>query len=209
MSGHNEFVVYNTYRVIPEYVLEYTQIGISGSSGSRRAARKHTSNATLLAHAQMMVQQAAIRRGHHHRISAHGLPNFTLPPPTVAPVPPQTATGSAPMPPQVTVRPSAPPPVPATGYATGSVTAAPLPVPPGNCQLCWNDPATCECGLNSKRQCKYCRNPPTKCTCPTYKSASGGKIPYRCLTPLNQGLVKRNRAGAAACSGSCSRSGNR
>ena len=192
MSSHNEFVVYNTYRVIPEYVLEYTYSGAAGTRARSRprmkAAHKHTST---LAHAHFVVQQAVQQV---RRVGGYGLPNFTLPslPAASAGIAVVPSVGTANAAPPRALHPS-----------TGSVSAAPLPIPPGNCQLCWKDPASCKCGLNSKKQCKYCRNLPTKCTCPTYKRASGEEIPYRCLAPINQGLVRwqqRNRAGAAASS---------
>ena len=69
--------------------------------------------------------------------------------------------------------------------------AAPLTAPSGaSCQMCGGIPASCTCGLNSKKQCKYCKKRPFLCTCPSFKTASGDEIPYRCLAPLFQGQVR-------------------
>ena len=41
ISGHNEFVVYNAYRVLPEYVIEYSRDDAHHDARERRRAMLH------------------------------------------------------------------------------------------------------------------------------------------------------------------------
>ena len=194
VTGYNEYVIYNTYRVLPEYVLEYVWTGNRPGRG-RTCQRKTRANNAMSRRAGIQYPGPFGPRS-KRQAWVHALTSL-----------PQTfplhTAGPAPAPASSLTLPSTAS-LPLTTLPTGSAFSAPPPPPPTvapakapsgvqvnfeSCLLCGLGQAVCRCGLTVQGLCDCCSRSPATCSCPVYSSSTGEVLPYRCLTPRLKNFV--------------------
>lgn len=196
VSGHNEFVVYNAYRVLPEYILKYVCRGWQTRKVARRAApasavqqpsvqryslpsHVHSSQLQHAAstHTPLPLQATILATACNNLLVSLSAGSGTTSAPSSA-VTVSATTASAAGPAGSTLNPA--------GAASRNA-----PVRFDHCLLCGLGMAVCRCGLTSRGCCRYCHRRSSGCTCPVYHSATGEVLPYRCLTSvLRKGMRK-------------------